>query len=658
MEGSRTGAAEAMTSLHAMQSARSSAGAMGLIIVGLIVAWWGWKSGAFFEVTFLPGTIVLLGLLGWLLFFAPWSGSLRSPVGVTIVALLCLAAWTLLTVTWSPAPAEGVADVQRTLGYATAFALGAWTCLLLGKRAQLSLLPIAVGGAIVGVATLIALWTGTNSHDFFERDGTLRYPIGYRNAEAAFFLMAALPMLVLAARAENDWRFRGALVGVATIAIELMILAQSRASLFAAVVGVTVLIAVHPSRLRILAWLGLAIVPAAIALPWLLDVYQQNAGNTAGSIPPLHAACRAIAITAAFAIAGGCAAARLDPRIRLAPGMRKSIGGGLLACAAALIIAGFIAIAASAGGITGFISGHVGALSTRSPDLESSGTRFGLDFRTERGDTWRVARDDFANHPLDGEGSGGFRASYLLHRREPIEPEDPHSVEMLMASELGIPGVLLFAAAAIAAVVAAFRSRRLGPQPAALAGAALGVGAYWFVHASVDWFWPYPGVTLPMVFTLGAAGAPAIRRQTSSSRTPLRIGLGVAAGLIAIALLPFFFSARYTNAALRSWRSDLSGAYRALGDAADLNPLSARPLAAEAYIAESSGDRARALRALSEAEDREPKNWLFYYMQARTLAQADPASARLALARARAHNPRGEEIAALTKKLGPPASPP
>ena len=132
----------------------------------------------------------------------------------------------------------------------------------------------------------------------------------------------------------------------------------------------------------------------------------------------------------------------------------------------------------------------------------------------------------------------------------------------------------------------------------------------------------------------------------------------MAAGLIAIALLPFFFSARYTNAALRSWRSDLSGAYRALGDAADLNPLSARPLAAEAYIAESSGDRARALRALSEAEDREPKNWLFYYMQARTLAQADPASARLALARARALNPRGEEIAALTKKLGPPASPP
>ena len=631
---------------------------MGLLIVGLIVAWWGWKSGGFFEVTFLPGTMVMLGLLGWLLLFAPWRGSLRSPVGLTVVALLCLAAWTLVSVTWSAAPAEGVADAQRTLAYATAFALGAWICLLLGKRVLLALTPLAIGGAIVAVATLIALWTGSSSHDFFELDATLRYPIGYRNAEAAFFLMAALSMLVLAGWRTYDWRVRGALVGAATIAIELMVLAQSRASLLAAVVGIAVLIAFHPSRLRILAWVGLATVPAAVALPWLLDVYQHDAGNTAGSIPPLHTACRAIAITAIVAIGGGCAAARLEPSIRLAPGMRKAIGGGLLACLAGLIFAGLIAMAASTGGISGFISGHISELSTQSPDLESSGTRFGLDFRTERGDIWRVARNDFENHPLGGEGSGGFRASYMLHRREDIEPEDPHSIEMLMASELGIPGVLLFGTAAIAAVVGAVRSRRMGPEAATLAAGALGLGAYWFVHASVDWFWPYPGITLPIAFALGAAGAPAMRQEMSTSRTPTRTVLALAAGLAAIVMVPSFLSARYTDAALRSWGSDLGGAYTSLDNAADLNPLSSRPLAAEAYIAERSGDRARALAALSEAEDREPKNWILYYMEARALAPGDPASARRALARARALNPRGEEIAALTKKVGPPLPPP
>lgn len=634
-----------------MRSARSPVGAMALLIIGLVVAWWGWKSGGFFEVTFLPGTVLLLGLLGWLLLFAPWRGSTRSAVGLTVVALICLAAWTLVSVTWSSAPAEGVADAQRTLAYATAFALGAWICLLLEKRVLLALTPLAIGGAIVTVATLIALWTGNSSHDFFELDGTLRYPIGYRNAEAAFFLMTALSILVLAGWGKYDWRFRGVLVGAATIAIELLVLAQSRASLLATVVGIAVLIAVHPSRLRILAWLGLAIVPAAIALPWLLDVYQHDAGNTAGSIPPLHTACRAMAITAVVAIGGGCAAARLEPSVRLAPGMRKAIGGGLLACLAGLIIAGFIAIAASTGGISGFISGHIGELSTRSPDLESSGTRFGLDFRTERGDIWRVARNDFANHPLDGEGSGGFRASYMLHRRETIEPEDPHSIEMLMASELGIPGVLLFATAAIAAVVGAVRSRRMGPEAATLAAGALGLGAYWFVHASVDWFWPYPGLTLPIAFALGAAGAPAIRQEASTSRTPTRTVLALAAGLAAIVMVPFFLSSRYTDAALRSWGSDLSGAYSSLSNAADLNPLSSRPLAAEAYIAERSGDRARALTALSQAEDREPKNWLLYYLQARTLTPTDPTAARQALGHALALNPHGEELAALMKRL-------
>src|SRR3712207_9189671 len=62
----------------------------------------------------------------------------------------------------------------------------------------------------------------------------------------------------------------------------------------------------------------------------------------------------------------------------------------------------------------------------------------------------------------------------------------------------------------------------------------------------------------------------------------------------------------YTNHALRSWENDLPGAYEELGEAADLNPLADRPLAAEAVIAEQVGDPQRALAALAEAQDREP----------------------------------------------------
>ena len=54
---------------------------------------------------------------------------------------------------------------------------------------------------------------------------------------------------------------------------------------------------------------------------------------------------------------------------------------------------------------------------------------------SDRGEFWRVALDDFDRHPLDGEGPGGFRADYLVHRHGAgVEPEDPHSIEMLMLS--------------------------------------------------------------------------------------------------------------------------------------------------------------------------------------------------------------------------------
>jgi hypothetical protein len=625
---------------------------MSLIVLGLIIAWWGWKSGGYFEVTFLPGTIALLGVLGALLFSSDWPGSIRSPFGVALAALIGLGAWILVSALWSPSPAVAVADSQRIVTYAVAFALGTWLCLLVGERVLLSLSPLAVGGGLVAVATLIALWTGSSSHDFFELDGTLRYPIGYRNAEAAFFLMATFPMLVLAASRELDWRLRGGLVGLACLSIELVILAESRASLFALVFGIAALLAAHPARLRILAYTALAAAPAAIALPWLLEPFQHGAGNMAGSIAPLHAACRAMAATTVGALAIGFIAVRLDPAVTLGGRTRRAIGGGLLGLLAAAIAAGLIAIALSAGGLTGFVSRHANQLTQGSPDLTSTGTRFGLDFRTERGDLWRVAREDFADHPIGGTGSGGFYFSYEQHRRSDVEPEDPHSVELLMASELGIPGILLFATFAIAALTATLRARRLGTQQAALVSAGLGIGAYWFVHASVDWFWSYPVITLMMAYAIGAAGAPAIRRSAATNRSRLRVGLIGVAAVLALSMLPFFFSARYADSGVRIGTSDPGEAYAALHRAADLNPLSNRPLTAEAVIAESTGDRARALSALREAESRVPDDWLPYYMQASVLATKDPAGAARALERARALNPLDPEIDALAKKLG------
>ena len=624
--------------------ARPAAAALPLILVAAVMAWWAWERGAYFGLEFYPGSLLLIGVLGALLAFAPFPGHVRGPVRLAFAALLGLAAWTLLSVAWSPSRDIAVDDAFRVLSYAFGFALGLWLCLLLGRRMLLSLVAIAGAAGVVAIATLGALWLGDNSRELLELDGTIRYPLGYRNAVAAFFIVGMLPMIVLAANREIDPRLRVALAGTATLSLELTILSQSRGSVFAALAAVVVLAFLHPQRLRVLAWMGLAVLPAALALPWLLDVYSEGGTNGPETLSPLHTACAAAAATSLLACLIAAVALRREDRIRLSSATRRWINVVLVGILGGILVVGGFVVISQGKGVTD-------DLNAGTPDLQQEGSRFGLDLRTNRGDFWRVAIDDFAANPAMGEGAGGFRFSYLKDRNSSLQPEDPHSVELLMAGELGLPGLALFVTFLVAAVVAAVRARKLGPAAATLCATSLAIAAYWLVHASVEWFWSYPALVLPVTFALGAAAAPAVLRPTSELKRTSRAGLLVAAGLAAVAIVPIYFSERYTDQAIHSWENDLPGAYEKLGDAADLNPLADRPLAAEAVIAEQAGDPQRALRALAEAQRRQPDEWTLYYLEARLLGPIDAASSARALAEARELNPEGTEIDQLEQEL-------
>jgi O-antigen ligase len=623
----------------------------------VIWSWWAWQKGGYFETVLLPGAIFLCVGATLLVLFLPGRPDVRHrrSAAMALVALMALGVWSLLSALWSPAPDVAIGDGQRILVYALAFGLGLWLCNLLGPRMRLALLPLAAAGAFAGIATVISLLTADDPRRYLEIDGTLDYPLGYRNANAAFFAIAVFPALGLAADRTLDWRARGLALGTATLVLDLAMLSQSRGSMPAGLAAIAVYALLSPLRVRALSWLALAVLPAIGFLPALDALYSAaNDGRLRDSVSELHATGVAAAVTSGIAVAIGLLAARFEPRL---PGIgsvsarwNRAVSGGL-AAAAALATIGFVV---AVGDPVDWIADRADEFHhAGTPDLSSESSRFTLNAGSDRYDLWRVALEDTGEDPLLGVGGGGYQYTYLRGRESVGQTaRDAHSVELEVLGELGLPGLLLLLIALAAAAVAALRARRSTRSAAALSAVALAAATYWLVHASIDWFWAYPALTAPTIAMLGAAAAPGL---PAVARGPSRLGRGLLlAGLATLALsaIPPFLSQRYVNQAFDDWRTDLDSAYLDLDRARSLNPLSDSPLLAEGAIARAAGDRGRALRGFREATAERPEEWAGHYVIAVLLVEKDPRTARGEAAVALQLNPLDRGVHGIARRLG------
>ena len=626
-----------------------------LATLGVVWTWWGWKSGGFFGDVLIPGGIVLAVALAVLLFRSPWPAAGSRPAVVALAALVALAAWTLLSILWSDAQEVAVADAEQVLVYAISFALGGWLGALLGRDAVLAALPLAVAGLAVGVATTASIAVSSDTARYLH-EGVLDYPLGYHNAVTAFATLTAFSALLLCASDRLHWGARAVLAGSVTISLGLATLTQSRAAVFAAVVGVLVLVLASRSRLGMVGWIALCAIPLAPTVPTLLDVYTASGKDVEAAADELNRAGVAIALAALATVCLAALAARYERRLVLAPPARRGLGTVVTVVAALAFVVPLGVAVANDGGPGAFVENRIDDLSAGTPDLRESGTRLGFNLGSNRGDLWVVAIDEGAAHPVGGLGAGGFEYSYLQAREEPTEQtsEDPHSVVLLMFSEYGVVGLILFAVFVVSALIGVWRARALGPGPLALSGLALGSFAYWFVHANVDWLWIYPAITAPLMALLGsccAAGMAPAQQQGGRGRRGWRLTAAAVLIVVAVIQLPLFFSERYLRDGVDTGTGDLASAYSDLDRAADLNPWSPAPLLAEGELATEAGDLPRALAALGEAEQRKPIDWTPHYLAALALAESDPAAARRQLAEARKLNPLGEEILAAEDAL-------
>jgi O-antigen ligase len=127
-----------------------------------------------------------------------------------------------------------------------------------------------------------------------------------------------------------------------------------------------------------------------------------------------------------------------------------------------------------------------------------------------------VGLDAYGDHPFRGIGAAGFRVEWLRERPLPEGALEIHSLPLEMLVELGIPGLLGFALMVGGIGVAGARALERRPE---LAAGACAVGTVWLVHASIDWDWQMPAVTLPALIAAGAVVA-AGELPARSTREP------------------------------------------------------------------------------------------------------------------------------------------
>jgi hypothetical protein len=573
-----------------------------LLVVGLFVAWAQLDAGLAVT-TWAPGALGIVGLLAVAAAVLP--GTWEDVPRVTLAAVALLAAftlWSYASLLWAGDPGAAWQGANRTLLYLAVFALFAlWPQR--GRTGSWVLGAWVLGLQALAVVTLARIPGGA---DALFAGSRLDEPAGYTNAEAALWLMAFWPAVLLAASPATAWWLRGLLAGGAVLLADLALLVQSRGSVFAVPLVALLGLAVLPGRVRFAWALAAVLAGVAVGLPTLLDVGTAVEDGAAGATDGLVLAVAGGALVSALWVAlWGVADSARGLREDLHRAAARAGTGLAIAVGAAGLVAGAVVVGNPvervADGWDSFRQGYEGN------DADANRLVSGLG--SNRYDFYRVALDEFADRPVTGTGADNFFAAYLRDGRSEETPRFPHSVELRTLSQLGIVGALLLLGFLGCVALGAWRAMRGGgPAAAAVAGGAVLGFAYWFVHGSVDWFFEIAGLGAPAFALAGLALSLVPRAAPRAPGWTLAPWTGaVGAGVLAAVVLALpWWAERDALRAADLFVDDPLAAYRRLDRAATLDPLSNRADMLAGSIALRYGDLGRARSAFGDAVQRRP----------------------------------------------------
>jgi hypothetical protein len=564
-----------------------------------------------------------------------------SRAAVTAAALLAgFTAWTFASVAWANEAGTAWDGANRTLLYLAAFCLFAlWP--MDGRGATILLGVFGVGVAAVGLVQLLRV-NGAEQAGTFFIDARLAEPTGYVNANAALWTLGALACLHFASRRDIHAALRGLALGSAGLLGALALMAQSRGWLIALPLALLVHIALMPGRLRtLIATLAVAAGVLAVRAPAVAVHDDFDVARFDGLVAD---ATTAILIMAGCLVLVGFLGALADGRLSAVEHAASRPGPIAALAATALVL---LAVAGVAVVSSDRLRQEWRDFKESDQRAAVGASRFTTVGGSNRYDFWTVSWGALKDHPVGGLGMDNFQAEYLREGTSDEQPRFAHSLQMGVLAQTGLIGILLFLGWVAGALVGGATALRAPPRRAAAAGA-LTLFAYWFLHASIDWFWELPGLTGPALAALGTALALAPRAQPApASAAPQRrpralLAVLVAAGVLAVtALGASWLAALEVDRASGAWRSDPQLAFDRLERAESLNPFSARAQLTAGTIAARLGRRAEAEHWFKAALRREPEN-AYALLELGVLAGelGQPARSEALLARAAAANPR------------------
>jgi O-antigen ligase len=580
------------------------------------------RSGGFF-----PGEHALVALagIGVLLLRVtlaehPFAGV--SPLlAVAAAALGFLAAWMLLSGSWSNAPGRALIEYGRALLYLLPL-------VVLGTVARaphaltwvVRLLALAI--VIVcaaGLTTRLApdVWRVAPS----AATDRLSYPLTYWNGLGVTGAIGTVLLVHLTTSLREPRTVRVAAAALCPLAVATVYFTFSRGGILAGLIGLAILFVVGRPAGLVTGFLPAAGASVAVILAALgSDALAGSAFDSPAGIREGHDLALVIAIAAGGAAVLRAALLPVDGMLtrfnaRRAPWRPRWVAAGSAAVAAVAV--GALIVAGAPGFVERQYDRFVEGNTTPETDQRDRLLNPGNNGRLFH---WRVSLDRFEAEPLHGDGAGTYATAWDRFAPTSFDVLDGHSLYIEVLGELGLVGLALVVVALGAILVGFLRLARgsdRGP-PAALFAA----GLAWALHAGIDWDWELPA-TGAWLFAAGgiALAVPAgATRAWSPGRVP-RLLIGIGCLVLALTPLQLLRSQSALEDAAEAFvaRDCPTTIDRAL-DSLRAVRARAEPYQLLGYCDVRLGLYDLAVRNFEQATDRDPQAWQVWYGLA--LAQA------------------------------------